>query len=182
MWYACIIVLWSIVEDTEVVGHSSLYTVAYDTAYVTNKVTLQCLQTRTSRLIADTGPKAHHKDIFKQLDWLSLKLSVTSIIVFCRNNLAPQYLIDLVRSNGVNHTHSTRYSNHLWFATTTTHHNHNSVTMSGHRLWKELPDHIKHCISLPSLQRNLYKHGCMQSILKSIFIKYSNSFRRCNIG
>ncbi len=35
---------------------------------------------------------------------------------------------------------------------------HNSSTVSEHRLWNELPDHIKHGMSLPSVNSSLYKH------------------------
>ncbi len=91
---------------------------------------------------SQAGPQAHHNGIFKQLGWLSLHnwcdFHKCSLLYKCRNNLAPQYLIDLFSSHNINHTHNIRHSNKLRCTKIRTQYYHYSTTMSGQRLWNDL--------------------------------------------
>ncbi len=84
-----------LIYNAIVLPHFNYADVVYDAASETNKSRLQRLQTRAAQLISGTGPR---NPVFKELGWLSLEnrrcMYKCTIVLKCRNGLAPSYLID----------------------------------------------------------------------------------------
>ncbi len=73
------------------------------------------------------------------------------------NSLAPFYLEKLFTSNDTKHTYNTKHSSQLRSTKTITTYYDKSVTVSGHKLWNDLPSTIQNCTTLPTFKKALYK-------------------------
>ncbi len=144
-----------------VLPHFHYANVVYDSASEISQSRFQKLQTRAVKLISGSGPRANRNPIYKSLDWLSLqhKSDFHKCILVCKcgNNLAPSHLVDMFNSNDSVHSYDTRHASQLRSTKTRTSYYHRSFSVSGHKLWNDLPSNIQSCTTLPSLKYALYE-------------------------
>jgi len=144
-----------------VLPHFDYADIVYDSTCIGNKIRLQLLQTRAARLISGSDPRTKRNKMFKELGWLSLQhrcdLHKCTMVFKCRHNLAPQYLIDLFQANDVNHDHETRFGSSLRATKFRTAYYERSFTISGHRLWNNLPVHIRNIENVDTFKTALEK-------------------------
>ncbi len=144
-----------------VVPHFDYADIVLDSASAASKFKLQSLQTRAARLITGSCPRTNRNPMYKSLSWLSLQnrwdFHKCVIVYKCRNSLAPSYLEKLFTSNDTKHTYNTRHSSQLRSIKTRTTCYHKSFTVSGHKLWNDLPSTIQNCTTLPTFKKALYK-------------------------
>ncbi len=99
--------------------------------------------------------------MYKSLSWLSLKhrqdFHKCVMVYKCRNSLAPSYLENISTSNDTKHTYNTRESSQVRSTKTRTTYYHRSFTVSGYKLWNDLPSTIQNCTTLPTFKKALYK-------------------------
>ncbi len=121
----------------------------------------QSLQTRAARLITGSGPRISRNPMYKSLSWLSLQhrwdFHKCVMVYKCRNSLATSYLDKLFTSNDAKQTYNTKHSSQLRTIRTRTSYFHRSFTVSGHKLWNDLPSTIQNCTTLPTFKKALYK-------------------------
>ncbi len=150
-------------------------TIVLDSASATSKCKLQSLQTRAARLITDSGPRTNRNPMYKSLSWLSLQhrrdFDKCVMVYKCRNSLAPSYLEILFTSNDTKHTYNTRHSSQLRSTKTRTYY-HKSYTVSGHKLWNDLPSTIQNCTTLPTFKKALYKFYLDKTQFQKDFIYF----------
>ncbi len=131
-----------------------------DSASAAVNLKLQSLQTRVARLITGSGPRTRRNPMYKSLGWLSLQhigdFHKCVMVYKCRNSLPPSYLEKVFTSNNTKHTYNTRHSSQLRSTKTRTTYYHKSFTVSGHKLWNDLPSTIQNCTTLPTFQKALY--------------------------
>ena len=144
-----------------VLPHFDYADIVLDSASTASKFKLQSLQTRAARLITGSGPRTSRNPMYKSLSWLSLQhrrdFHKCVMVYKCRNSLAPSYLEKLFTSNDTKHTYNTRHSSQLRSTKTRTTYYHKSFTVSGHKLWNDLPSTIQNCTTLPTFKKALYK-------------------------
>ncbi len=143
-----------------ILPHFDYADIVYDTATGFSKDRLQKLQTRAARLITGSGPRTSRNSMFAELGWLCLQnrrdFHKCIMVYKCLHNLAPDYLCQLFVQNGVNHDYNTRHSSHLRATRTNTEYYHRGFTVSGQKLWNELPNNVKECSTLASFKNTLY--------------------------
>ncbi len=136
-----------------VLSHFDYADIVLDSASEANKFKLQSLQTRAARQITGSGPRTSRNPMDKSLSWLSLQhrqnFHKCVMVYKCCNSLAPSYLEN---SNDTKHTYNTRHSSQLRSTKTRTSYYHRSFTVSGHKLWNDLPSTIQNCTTLPTFK------------------------------
>ncbi len=134
--------------------------IVLDSASATSTFKLQSHQTTAARLITGSDPRTSRNPMYKSLSWLSLQhrqdFHKCVMVYKCRNSLASSYLEKLFTSNDTKHTYSSRHSSQLRSTKTRTSYYHRSFTISGHKLWNELPSTIQNCTNLPPFKKALY--------------------------
>ncbi len=144
-----------------VLPHFDYADIILDSASVTSKCKLHNLQTRAARLITGSGPRTSRNHMYKSLSWLSLQhrqdFHKCVMVYKCRNSLAQSYLENCFTSNDTKHTYNTRHSSQIRSTKTRTSYYHRSFTVSGHKLWNDLPSTIQNCTTLPTFKKTLYK-------------------------
>ncbi len=135
--------------------------IVLDSASAASKCKLQSLQTSAARLISGSGPRTNRNTMYKSLSWKLLQhrrdFHKCVMLYKCRNSLAPSNLEILITSNDTKHTYNTRHSSQLRSTKTRTSYYHRSFTVSGHKLWNDLPSTIHNCTMLPTFKKALYK-------------------------
>ncbi len=143
-----------------VLPHFDYADIILDSASAASKCKLQSLQTR-ARLITGSGPRTSRNPMYKSLRWLSLQhrwdVHKCVMVYKCYYSLAPSYLEKPFTSNDAKHTYNTRHSSQLRLTKTRTSYYHRSFTVSGHKLWNDLPSTIQNCTTLPTFKKALYK-------------------------
>ncbi len=66
-----------------------------------------------------------------------------TMVLKCRNDLAPPYLIDSFYANNFNYSYSTRNSSKLRIPIARTEYYHRSFLLSGYNAWNEVVQHLK---------------------------------------
>ncbi len=127
----------------------------------TSKSRVQNLQNRAAKLISGSGPRSNRNPIYISLDWLPLQhrrnIYKCILVYKCCNNLALSYLVDMFNSNDRVHSYNTRHASQLRSTKTRTAYYHRNLTVSGNKLWNDLPFNIQNCTTLPSFKNALYK-------------------------
>ncbi len=146
--------------------------IVLDSASAASKFKLLSLQTRAARLITGSGPRTSGNPMYESLSWLSLQhrqdFHKCVMGYKCRNSLAPSYLEIYFTSNDTKHTYNTSHSSQLRSTKTRTSYYHRSFTVSGHKLWIDLPSIIQNCTTLPTLKKALYKFYLTKHHFKGI--------------
>ncbi len=144
-----------------VLPHFDYSDIVLDSRSAASKFKLQSLQTRAARLITGSGPKTSRNPLYKSLSWLSLQhrqdFHKCVMVYKCRNCLAPSYLEKLFTSNDTKQTYNNSHSSQLRSTKTRTTYYHKSVTVSGYKLWNDLPSTIQNCTTLSTSKKALYK-------------------------
>ncbi len=95
-------------------------------------------------------------------NWLSIEtrrcMHKCTMVFKCRNGLAPPYLINSFNANTFNHSYSTTKSSKLRIPITRNEYYHRSFLISGCNAWNNLPDYIRHFVSLNSFKLNMFKY------------------------
>ncbi len=143
-----------------VLPHFDYADIVLDSASAASKFKLQNLQTRAARLISGSGRRTSRNPMYKSLSWLSLQhrrdFDKCVMVYKCCNSLVPSYLETLFTSNDTKHTYNTRHSSQLRSTKSRASYYHKSFTVSGHKLWNDLPT-IQNCTTLPTFKKALYK-------------------------
>ncbi len=150
-----------------VLPHFDYTDIILDSVSAASKFNLQTFQTRTARLITGSGPRPCRNPMYKILSWLSLQhrwdLHKCVMVYKCCNSLPPFYLERLFTSNDTKHTYNTRHSSQLRSTKTRTSYYQRSFTVSGHKLWNDLPSTIQNCTTLPTFKKALYKFDLVKT-------------------
>ncbi len=155
-----------------VLPHFDYADIILDSASAASKFKLQSLQTRAARLITGSGTRTSRNPMYKSLSWLSLKhrgdFHKCVMVYKCRNSLALSYLEKLFTSNDTKHTYNTRHSSQLRSTKTRTSYYHRSFTVSGHKLWNNLPSTIQNGTTLHTFKKALYNFTLTKHNFKGI--------------
>ncbi len=159
-----------------VLPHFVYADIILDSASAASKFKLKSLQTRAARLITGSGPRTSRNPMCKSLCWLSLQyrrdFHKCVMVYKCHNSLAPSYLEILFTSYDTKQTYNTRHSSQLRSTKTRTTYYHKSLTVSGHKLWNDLPLTIQNGTTLPTFKKALYKFYHDKDNLKGFYIFY----------
>ncbi len=144
------IVNLTLMYNAIVLPHFDYADIVLDTASAASKFKLQSLQTREAKLITGSGPRTNRNPMYKSLSWISLQhrcdFHKCVMVYKCGNSLAPSYLENIFTSNDIKHTYNTRTTYYY-----------KSFTVSGHKLYYNLPSTIQNYTTLPTFKKALYK-------------------------
>ena len=124
---------------------------------------LQRVHNTAARILTLTRKYEHITPVLKSLHWLPVKERIVYKLVTltykCLNNLAPQYLADLVMPySPARSLRSSDCSLLLESKTKTKSYGDRAFKNAAPRIWNSLPVHIRKCQTLASLKTNLKQH------------------------
>ena len=130
---------------------------------------LQKVQNKAARICLKVSRKSHTPSIslFKELHWLPIAnrfdFKVLLLTYKCLNDLAPQYLSDLLQLRPTERTTRTASSNLLSIPKSRTKSfGDRAFSVAAPRLWNELPLHLRTAESVVGFKKNLKTHFCRQ--------------------